>query len=391
MKRFIVCMLTVMSLLAIHGRAFAYIGLCCGKCGGNMPLNILGGGVPETNEFRFKLSPMFMKMDGLLDGTDDVDPSSLLGMPVMMGKATGKYMAVPLDMDMYMFNLAVGYSFTDNFFGGLMFMWKKNDMTMKFNSMMKGSTGREGFTMKSEGIADTMLMTKYRLYTDDPLIPTSQVSLFLGLSLPTGSISERNSNHPVSARKGELLPYSMQLGSGTFDPKIGILYQGSSSPLWWGANLIYTGRWYENPRDYRLGDEYQIDLYSMYQFRYDLVAQLQLNGRVWGRIKGEMDEVRDGISGRATRNDPTSPYTTPLYDTDNYGGKKVSLTLGLQWQPIPLHIIEIDVGVPVYQHLNGPQMKEEYRVLFTWYMELPTPSSVRYTGKKRQGASRLGF
>jgi hypothetical protein len=84
-------------------------------------------------------------------------------------------------------------------------------------------------------------------------------------------------------------------------------------------------------------------------------------------------------------------FTTPLYDKDNYGGKKVSLTAGIQWQPFPLHIVEFDVGVPLYQWLNGPQMEEDYRVMFTWYVEIPTPSSIRYTGKKKAGASRLGF
>ncbi len=386
MKRPLIYTLTIAAILCLSLSAHAYIGLCCGKCGGNMPLNIPGGGVPETNEFRFKFSPMFMKMDGLLDGTDAVDRGDLLGPP-----ASGKFMAAPVDMDMYMMNLAAGYSFTDDFFGGIMFMWKKFDMPMEFNSMMKMTTGREGFTMKSEGMADTMLMTKYRLYTDDPLIPRSQVSLFFGLSLPTGSINEKNAGHPVDSRKTEQLPYAMQLGSGTFDPRIGVLYQGSASPLWWGANFIYTGRWYDNSRDYRLGDEYDLDLYGMYQFRYDLVAQLQLNAKYHGKIRGEMDEVASGASGRATKNDPTSPYLTPLYDAENYGGKKLSVTAGLQWQPFPLHIIEFDVGVPVYQRLNGPQLKEDYRFMLTWYMELPTPSSVRYRGKKREGASRLGF
>jgi hypothetical protein len=29
--------------------ARAYVGLCCGRCGGNMPMNIPGGGIPHTN------------------------------------------------------------------------------------------------------------------------------------------------------------------------------------------------------------------------------------------------------------------------------------------------------------------------------------------------------
>ena len=370
--------------------SFAYIGLCCGKCGGNMPMNILGAGVPETHEFRLKLSSMYMRMDGMRDGDSRINENDLLGMPSM-----GKYMAVPTEMDMYMTNLAVGYSFTDDIFGGIMFMWKQNRMKMKFNSMMSmppmmGGTGKSGFTMKSEGIADTMLMTKYRLYADDPLIPTSQLSLLVALSLPTGSINEKNSNHPLQMRKSEQLPYGMQLGSGTFDPTFGLQYSGSSSPLWWGANVQYTGRWNENSRDYRLGDEFRYDLYTMYQFRYDAVLDLQLNGRHRGEIRGEMDEASDGSSGRAMQGNAASNYATPLWDPDNYGGDKISATVGVQWQPFPMSILEMSFGVPIYQRLNGPQLEEDYRMMLTWYFEIPTAASVRYTGKKK-GKSKLGF
>lgn len=386
MRRFVVFGILLLIMLIAPKSALAYLGLCCSKCGGNMPMNIPGGGVPETHEFRFKLSPMFMSMDGLLDGSTDLNEESLLGMPSM-----GKFMAVQTEMDMYMVNVAAGYSFTDDLFGGIMLMWRKNDMDMKFNSNMKTTTGQDGFTMKSSGMGDTMLMGKYRLYTDDPLIPASQFSLFFGVSLPTGSINEKNSNHPLGMRKGEQLPYSMQLGSGTFDPTFGLLYQGSSSPLWWGANLTYTGRWYENSRDYRLGDEYRYDLYGMYQFRYDTLVQLQINGKYQGEIKGEMDEFRTGLSGRSTQGDPSSPLMTPLWNAENYGGHKISVTAGLQWQPFPLHILDLSVGVPIFQHLNGPQLEEDYRVIFTWYVELPTSSSIRYTGKDDRGGSRLGF
>ena len=47
--------------------AQAYVGLCCAHCGGNMPLNIFGGGIPEPHEFRFKISQMFMEMGPLRD------------------------------------------------------------------------------------------------------------------------------------------------------------------------------------------------------------------------------------------------------------------------------------------------------------------------------------
>ena len=195
----------------------------------------------------------------------------------------------------------------------------------------------------------------------------------------------------MAARKTEQLPYSMQLGSGTMDPTIALLYQGSRSPWWWGANLSYTARLYDNDRDYRLGDELSLDLYSMYQLSYNVVAQLQLNTSYKGRIHGEMDEAASGVSGRVTKGDPLSPYMTPLWDPDSYGGTKTLVTAGLQWQPASLFIVEFNVGVPVFQDLNGPQLEEDYRVMLTFYKEMPTRSSIRYGGKPRQGESKLGF
>ncbi len=386
MKRYLTYLLPVFALFMLQpGEAHAYLGLCCSKCGGNMPLNIPGGGVPETSEFRFKISPVFMRMEGLRDGTTSIDTNSLLGMP-----AAGKFMAVQENMDMYMLNVALGYSFSDDFFAGIMGMYQANRMDMRFNTVMQGMTGMPGYTMESDGLKDTMLMSKYRIFADDPMIPASQASLLLGLNMPTGSINKRNTTHPLGMRQKELLPYGMQLGSGTFDPVLGLLYQGSSSPWWWGVNGTYTGRWYDNDRDYRLGDQYNLDAYLMYQLRYDWVLEFQLNGESQGKIRGEADESLTGASGHAVQGNPNSPFMTPLWDTANYGGTNLFATIGLQWQPVPLHILNVQVGLPLYRDLNGPQLEKDWRIQFTWYMELPTRDSIRHGGKSEK-PSKLGF
>ncbi|RMD68337.1 MAG: transporter [Gammaproteobacteria bacterium] len=373
--------LALWMLLFLPGLGQAYVGLCCGKCGGNMPMNIPGGGVPETHEFRFKLSPMFMHMESLKDGTEDIGTGELLGMP----NGVDKFAAVPTSMDMTMVNLSVGYSFTERFFAGLMFMWQRNEMPMRFNQVLAQRFQKEGFTMTSQGMGDTMLMTKTLLYADDPLIPTRQASLFLGMSLPTGSIHETFHNHPSPMVNGTIHPFGMQLGSGTFDPIAGLLYQGSKSPWWWGANAMTTLRLYDNELGYRLGNELRLDLYAMRQLRYDLVAEFQLNGRWKGKIRGEHELIAKG-EGHVD-NDPAKPLASPLFDPDNYGGTELALTLGLQWQPRPLHIVNLQVGVPIYQDLNGPQLAEDFRVMLTYYLELPTAASIR----ARTPKSRLGF
>ncbi|MDQ6959928.1 MAG: hypothetical protein Q9M27_02775 [Mariprofundaceae bacterium] len=383
----------VMTLVALlPSDAHAYLGLCCGKCGGNMPMNIPGGGVPENYEFRFKIQPSFMRMNGLRSGASNVDGNSLLGMPVMMGMPTGKFMAVQKYMNMSMQNIALGYSFSDNFFAGVMGMYQDNRMGMAFNSMMTAMTGQTSYIMKSSGFADTMLMTKYRLYADDPLIPTSQFSLFTGASLPSGSISERNTTHPLAVRQTELLPYGMQLGSGTVDPILGLLYQGSKAPWWWGLDGTYTGRWYDNSRNYQLGDVYKLDAYLMNQISYNFLWQAQVNVEWKGRIHGQADEAMSGFSGHATHGNAASPFMTPLWNPANYGGVRTSVTLGVQWQPVPLHILELDVKLPVYQRLNGVQLKDQFGVMLTWYVEIPTSKSIRsLTHPVGKAISDLGF
>jgi len=391
MKRVTLILLAAgLCLMARPQDADAYLGLCCAKCGGNMPMNIPGGGVPENYEFRFKIQPMFMRMDGLRSSASNVDGNSLLGMPVMMGKPTGKFMAVQKNMNMSMFNIALGYSFSDDFFAGIMGMYQDNRMDMAFSSMMQTTTGQAGYTMKSSGLADTMVMTKYRLYADDPLIPTSQFSLLAGASLPSGSISERNTTHPLAVRQSELLPYGMQLGSGTVDPVLGLLYQGSKSPWWWGLDATYTGRWYDNSRNYRLGNAYRLDAYLMNQISYSFLWQAQVNVAWKGRIHGQADEAVTGFSGHATHGDAGSPFMTPLWDPANYGGVRTSVTLGVQWQPAPLHILDLSVRLPVYQRLNGTQLKDQFGVMFTWYVEIPTDRSIRALTHPT-GPSELGF
>ena len=385
MKRSLARMMAFLVMLpAIPAQA--YIGLCCGKCGGNMPMNIPGGGVPETHEFRLKFSPMLMRMEGLRDGTDSVEVADVLGMPSM-----GKFMAAPARMDMRMLNVTAGYSFSDDLFGGVMLMYKSSTMSMKFSSMMQSTTGQSGFEMRSEGMADTMLMGKYRLFADDPLIPARQFSLLFGLSLPTGSIDVRNTRHPLAMRQGELQPYGMQLGSGSYDPLLGLLYQGSSSPWWWGVNASYVTRLHDNPRDYRLGDALRLDLYAMYQFRYDTLLQFQLNASRQGRIRGEMDEAASGASGHAIQGDASSPYVSPQWDPGSYGGTQVFATLGVQWQPAPLQILDVSLGLPLYRDLNGIQLEQDARLMLTWYVEIPTRKSIRYGLDSNPGESKLGF
>jgi len=341
-----------------------FMGLCCGKCGGNMPLNIPGAGTPEPHEFRVKMNLSWGKMVGLRRGTSNRSTKDTLG----------QYMMTQRKMDMYMSNVSVGYAFSDRFFAGIMGMYMEKDMEM----IRRG--GRRS-SMNSQGAGDTMLMTKTLLYADDYLIPTSQVSLLLGVSIPTGSIDQDDT--------GQILPYSMQLGSGTFDPFIGVLYEGSSSPFWWGANASYLARAYENYKSYNLGDEYRLDLYGMYQLRHNLVGELQIKGKYVGDLEGEAQEIEQDGDGHMNGN-PNMAFMSNLYDPDNYGGSTVDLTTGVQWQPFRNHILNAQFSFPLFQNLHGTQMERDFTASVTYYIEVPLRKS-RRSKKSGKGLDILGF
>ncbi|MDH5764215.1 MAG: transporter [Nitrospinota bacterium] len=370
----------LVSGLVVPSASLAYLGLCCAHCGGNMPLNIPGAGIPEPKEFRFKLSQMIMSMGPMRSGTTNLSEGSLLTGP-------GSFMAVPSAMQMHMTMLGGAYSFTDDFALMAMTSYKFNRMQMEFGGMLQGMTGEAGFTMESRGMGDIKLLGKYRLYIDDHLAPKDQFSALFGVSLPSGSIDKKFRNSPVANQNGTLLPFKMQMGSGTFDPMIGLAYQASQDPWWYGATALYTARVYDNNRGYQQGDEFRLDLYGLYQFHETSVVHLQLNGMWEDRYSDEPDAGRLG-QGHMMSN-PALPFASPLFDPANYGGKKLSVTAGIQWQPLPMNVLELTGSVPVYQDLRGPQLKEDFRVMLSWYIELPTKHSRRHTGT--EPPKELGF
>jgi hypothetical protein len=347
--------------------AQAYIGLCCAHCGGNMPLNLSGGGIPEPKEFRFKLSQMIMEMGPLRDGTDEIRNEDILG------PANGTtFPALPTDMQMYMTMIGAAYSFSDDFAVMGMASYVENTMHMNLRN------GKD-FTMTSGGVGDVTLLGKYRAYADDNLVPTNQVSVLFGLSLPSGSINKKFSNHTADTFNGSLLPFKMQLGSGTVDPIIGLTYQGSRDPFWWGFNTQLEAHIYDNEQSYRRAQELRYDFYAMKQVHDKVVVHAQLNGWYEGKFSDEAYDVRvlgAGHNGLSTANNLISP----LFDPDNYGGHKLHFGLGIQFQPLPLHVMELTASVPIHQDLNGPQLQDNWMVQFTYYAEVPTKKSRRYKG-----------
>ena len=202
----------------------------------------------------------------------------------------------------------------------------------------------ENFVIDSQGIGDISFV-KAKHYP----LETGGVSISYGLSLPTGSIDETGDT--PRAPGNQQLPYTMQLGSGTFDIPLAINYRFNHQ---WAVGVDTRIRLGKNDRDYRLGNFYAVNTSYQYVHQNRIAYLGKLSFQHTERIDGQDDEI--------TVPDPNFPFPASITNPDLFGGQKVLLNLGMNYKAFADLVLGFELGVPVYQDLNGPQLKENEHI-----------------------------
>ena len=210
------------------------------------------------------------------------------------------------------------------------------------------------FVIYSHGVGDLSMRASWRLYG-----AKKGESLWLtsGLILPTGSIDEEGDT--PRGPGDQQLPYTMQLGSGTYDIPLALEYHRAATKLYATA-MIRTGK---NSRNYRLGNS--LSLGGEYSWtRYQSVRPVVgLSYKHTGRIRG-------GDSSLTVPN-PEFPYPASITNPNLYGGEVVAARARLRFLQLPKTLgemseMELQFSLPVYQRLNGPQPKMRWSAGFTY-------------------------
>ena len=285
----------------------------------------------EAGSWMFEYRFMRMEMGDLREGTDDTDARSVIRDP------STTYMMAPTEMTMDMHMLMAMYGQTDRLSWMVMLNYLDNEMDMLMFMPMMGAFVKAD-SMKSDGLGDTEVAAMYRLdsaNTNDTLL------LNVGLSLPTGSVDEEDSD-------GNLLPYGMQLGSGTFDLKPGVTYSYRMDSWDFGAQASYTMRLNDNDQDYNQGDRLDAQGWAKYGFGQGTTATARLAYSDWDSIDGAAED----ITAMQLRMSPT-------FDPDNYGGNRWDLSVGVSHAFGGGHMLGFEYGQPIAQDLNGVQMKTD--------------------------------
>ena len=298
-----------------------------GRPDGHAPLGVMRDHVHEKGEFMISYRYMFMSMDGNRDGTDDLSIDDVLA----------DFMVSPEDMTMEMHMIGVMYAPSNDLTLMAMFPFVSKEM----DHVTRMDTR---FTTNSGGLGDIKLSGLYQILDRD----RQTIHLNLGFSVPTGSIDERDD---TPAGDDVILPYPMQIGSGTVDLRPGITYLGQSDNWSWGAQANTVLRLGENDRGYSVGNRYQLTGWTARKLNDNLSLSLRLDG-----------ETRENYDGADSA---LNPAVIPTADPDLRGGTRLDLGLGLNvYFPegfLPGGRLATEFEFPIYQSLDGPQLETDWQ------------------------------
>ncbi|MBT4758211.1 MAG: transporter [Opitutae bacterium] len=308
----------------------------------DMPVGYL-----DSSRFHFSTSYLKVKFDGYMDGTKDLSFKDVQWNGIVPDRTKENFPIVPTVIKQEATQFKGAYTLSEQITLSLSIPYIRQS-----SEHISIKPGFEDFTIVSEGLGDIETAISWFKQLDK----NNHLLLSLGISLPTGSIDETGDT--PSPGPDNQLPYTMQLGSGTYDIKPSIHYFGSMGNWTFGADLNLTLRTGKNDRDYRLGNVYQAGIWTRYALTDWMQPSLRIDGVAW-----------DEISGR----DPAlpffpesiNPYPAAVVKPDNFGGTKLLALVGLRLKDprgrLENTFLELEAGAPFYQELNGPQPSEDWR------------------------------
>lgn len=293
------------------------------------PLGVTGAHFPQAGEWRFSYRTMRTQRNGLVDGSADLTPQGEL--------ATG-FTSVPTShvREEHLFSL--DYGIDERWGLSLALPWISNDMDFL-------AANGESFSSRTIGLGDLRATGMCSILTH----ADQRLHVNLGFSLPSGSHDETDTNSLGETVK---LPYALQPGSGTVDVSPGIsysrLYEGTS----WGAQLQTLLRVGDNSDGYTLGNTAMFTSWVARRFREDLSGSLRVAYNHWQSIDGQDDSL--------------DPAQNPANDPGAHGGDRVDILAGVNYTYPGGHVFSAELGSPLFQDLNGPQLETDVIYSISW-------------------------
>ena len=310
---------------------------------------------PERGQGVAGINYQHHEFDGLIEGNDSVSaetvvttaPNRFFGNPMQPPTLRVVPKSAQADVIFPFANFAINDRFA---LVALAPLIRKKTVLETFAGPV-GTTSLGTNTVTSEGLGDIKFGTIFKAYNSDDY--NHNVLIDAVLSAPTGSITKEDYNlTPMNTREKTRLAYGMQLGSGTWDALLGVVYWGKQNQWGWGAQYLATiPLESENSEGWRFGDKHEGTAWVSYEWQPDLVTSLRLRGETQDEIHG----IDPKIYGPGLGANP-----------DNYGGERVEIGFGINWMPAVANNLSLEVLLPIHQDRNGVQAEHEFSVALSW-------------------------
>ncbi|WP_025255060.1 hypothetical protein [Alteromonas sp. ALT199] len=297
----------------------------------------------EKRKWTLSLQFKAAEFDGYMIDDSDVSLDEVLFSPGEEPRTEENFPVVPTVINQYAKIVQIGYQVSSNIKLGIQIPLIRQE-----TDHVSVVPGYDEFLISSEGLGDVVVTGHYEFASNE----NYSIWLSGGISFPSGSIDEEGDT--PRAAGDQQLPYTMQLGSGTYDLPLEIGYQNKGQ---YPFSIMFSARVRtgENDRNYRLGNNYEIN--GKYNFitsqNTTLFAGAELSYA--DSIHGRDDDITVGGA---------FPYPAGITNPELYGGSKVRLFGGVNYLATDWLQLQLSASKPVYQNLNGPQPKELWRFGF---------------------------
>ena len=285
--------------------------------------------------YQFKM----VEFEGYLDGDSALSNDDVLWAGAGETRNEKNFPVLPTVIDQQAHIFSAGYRVRENFRMNLQIPYLRQ--ATDHISIVRGY---DAFLIETQGLGDVVISASQRLNQDGRPLWMS-----LGISVPTGSIDEKGDT--PRAPGDQFLPYTMQLGSGTYDLPFEFHYHAVNRSGW-DAALGGTLRFGENKRNYRLGNTFKFSLSHHQKLLEKLTWSMGGLYSYSERIHGQDDRLTVNAA---------FPFPASITNPALFGGEKINVELGLAYSIKDLFLVQFDIEKPLYQNLNGPQPKEQWR------------------------------
>lgn len=189
---------------------------------------------------------------------------------------------------------------------------------------------------KNNGLSDASIWGHYHVEK-----PFYEIGVAVGVKFPSGSTNSESNN-------GILLPFSMQLGSGSFDfgsNMQAVFFPSENRKLslisQYALKINTTGNRFDAHHNYKFGNQYQALQSISYQYIVGTFVSYPYVGFVYQYR--EMDQFDGGFSN------------------ENTGGHWVNLVAGQSTSVTPNIKVGVNFLLPIYRNLNGLQLSTTWQ------------------------------